>query len=376
MSAASVPSAPASAAGSAGRGVGGGRLDLVGGRRDRLEPGEATGRGRRVVAGRRDEGHAPDADERADDDDRAHQSFVLSTRVRRSCVAPADPAWSRRLQRFGPGGWSYVGPSGHAQLPVGSSASPDRRSRGTGVHDALIDRRGATLSDRGISAGHGQGTLRSMAELFIGGSVDPATHERTGDDVRIDTSDLTTHGVIVGMTGSGKTGLGVVLVEEILSAGLPALLVDPKGDLTNLCLSFPTLAAGRLPAVDRRGPGPRGRPVGRRLRRRPGRDAGPRDWPAGATDPAQITKLREAVDLTIYTPGSTAGTADQPRRFARRPRRPRTTRRSPTRSRGPCRACSAWSASPRIRWPVASTSCCRTSSATRGTTDRRSTWPR
>ena len=49
-------------------------------------------------------------------------------------------------------------------------------------------------------------------------------------------------GVIVGMTGSGKTGLGVVLVEEVLSAGVPALLIDPKGDLTNLCLTFPSLA--------------------------------------------------------------------------------------------------------------------------------------
>ncbi|MCB1269706.1 MAG: DUF853 family protein, partial [Microthrixaceae bacterium] len=80
-----------------------------------------------------------------------------------------------------------------------------------------------------------------MAELFLGGKVDPATHERTGDEVRIGTDNFTTHGVIVGMTGSGKTGLGVVLIEEVLAAGLPALLIDPKGDLTNLCLTFPEL---------------------------------------------------------------------------------------------------------------------------------------
>ncbi len=58
-----------------------------------------------------------------------------------------------------------------------------------------------------------------MAELFLGGLVDAATHERTGDDVRLETADFTTHGVIVGMTGSGKTGLGVVLIEEVLRPG-------------------------------------------------------------------------------------------------------------------------------------------------------------
>src|SRR5262245_50404216 len=90
-----------------------------------------------------------------------------------------------------------------------------------------------------------------MAELFVGGLLDPAGHERTGEEVRLETGEFTTHGVIVGMTGSGKTGLGIVLVEEVLSAGLPVLLIDPKGDLTNLCLTFPDLdAASFRPWVD------------------------------------------------------------------------------------------------------------------------------
>ena len=53
---------------------------------------------------------------------------------------------------------------------------------------------------------------------------------------------LCTHGVVVGMTGSGKTGLAIVLIEEALRAGIPAFVLDPKGDMTNLALVFPDLA--------------------------------------------------------------------------------------------------------------------------------------
>src|SRR3954451_20271153 len=55
-----------------------------------------------------------------------------------------------------------------------------------------------------------------------------------GQPLELDPADLTTHGVIVGMTGSGKTGLGIVLLEEALAAGIPALILDPKGDMGNL----------------------------------------------------------------------------------------------------------------------------------------------
>ena len=60
-----------------------------------------------------------------------------------------------------------------------------------------------------------------------------------GEKLRLPPAHLTTHAVVVGMTGSGKTGLVTVLVEEALSAGIPALIIDVKGDLPNLMLSFP-----------------------------------------------------------------------------------------------------------------------------------------
>ncbi len=70
----------------------------------------------------------------------------------------------------------------------------------------------------------------------------PKTGKPGADRVVVGSSDLTTHGVVVGMTGSGKTGLAVCLIEEALLAGIPALILDPKGDMGNLALVFPDLA--------------------------------------------------------------------------------------------------------------------------------------
>ncbi|MFN0092978.1 MAG: ATP-binding protein [Acidimicrobiales bacterium] len=145
-------------------------------------------------------------------------------------------------------------------------------------------------------------------QLYLGGLVDPATHQRLdGEPAQLDPADLTTHGVIVGMTGSGKTGLGVVLIEEALLQGIPTLVIDPKGDMGNLLLTFPGLAPGDFePWVD---PSEAQR-AGTSVAELAAETA--RSWREGlaswGVEPARIQTLRDTARLTIYTPGSRAGT--------------------------------------------------------------------
>src|SRR5690606_33994461 len=69
----------------------------------------------------------------------------------------------------------------------------------------------------------------------------PQTQQLEDDVVYYDSRDLTTHSVVVGMTGSGKTGLCITMLEEAILDNIPAIIIDPKGDITNLLLTFPQL---------------------------------------------------------------------------------------------------------------------------------------
>ena len=90
-----------------------------------------------------------------------------------------------------------------------------------------------------------------LGVFYLGKPFDLATNTLGSEPVLYDSKDLVTHAVIVGMTGSGKTGLGLSLIEEAAMDGVPVLAIDPKGDLGNLLLTFPNLAPGDFkPWVD------------------------------------------------------------------------------------------------------------------------------
>src|SRR5690606_19240354 len=130
--------------------------------------------------------------------------------------------------------------------------------------------------------------------------------ELTDDLVMLRANDLTTHGVIVGMTGSGKTGLGIGLVEETLIDGIPVIAIDPKGDLGNLLLTFPEFRPEDFrPWVSASDASIKGLSVDEYARQQAELwRNGLADWGQG---PERIRMFEAAAERAIYTPGSTAG---------------------------------------------------------------------
>ncbi len=143
-------------------------------------------------------------------------------------------------------------------------------------------------------------------KFFLGNFADAKTQNSTTTPILYDSANLTTHGVILGMTGSGKTGLSVNLLEEALHSGIPTVIIDPKGDMPNLTLQFPDLSPNdfykwinKMDAEQR--------------------DMSPeeyaamvaRSWEFGlkksGIEKERIKQLKEKVEFTIYTPGSDAG---------------------------------------------------------------------
>jgi hypothetical protein len=148
--------------------------------------------------------------------------------------------------------------------------------------------------------------FEKLGLFYLGREFDVAGGKRLDAPVLYDSRDLVTHAVCAGMTGSGKTGLCLSLIEEAAIDGVPVIAIDPKGDLGNLLLTFPSLAAGDFrPWIDE--------DEARRAGLSPDAFAaqqaevwqkGLADW---GEDGARIERLRKAADFAIYTPGSRAG---------------------------------------------------------------------
>jgi hypothetical protein len=145
-----------------------------------------------------------------------------------------------------------------------------------------------------------------LGAFYLGREFDPAANKLKDELVLYDSKDLTTHAVCVGMTGSGKTGLCLSLLEEAAIDGVPAICIDPKGDLGNLLLTFPNLAPSDFePWVDAGDAARKGVSVAEFAAKTA--DV----WKNGLAEwdqtPDRIARLRAAADVAIYTPGAETG---------------------------------------------------------------------
>ena len=148
--------------------------------------------------------------------------------------------------------------------------------------------------------------IEAPTTFYLGHRYDPDTKRLTDDVVYYDSRDLTTHAVVVGMTGSGKTGLSITLLEEAILDNIPSIIIDPKGDITNLLLDFPDLRPEDFQPW-----------INPDDARRAGMDIAQyaadvaHTWAQGLASwgivPDRMRWLKAAARYSIYTPGSDAG---------------------------------------------------------------------
>src|SRR6478752_2821994 len=148
--------------------------------------------------------------------------------------------------------------------------------------------------------------IEGLGSFYLGKPYDAEAKKLTDGYVLYDSKDLTTHAVCVGMTGSGKTGLCVGAIEEAALDGVPSIVIDPKGDLANLMLTFPALRPEDFrPWINEDDAAKAGASPDDYAKSQAEMWAkGLSDW---GQDGARIQRLRDAADFTIYTPGSDAG---------------------------------------------------------------------
>jgi hypothetical protein len=148
--------------------------------------------------------------------------------------------------------------------------------------------------------------FEKLGVFYLGRPYDLAAKQTKPGWLLYDSKDLVTHAVCVGMTGSGKTGLCIGLLEEAAIDGIPALIIDPKGDLANLMLNFPQLRGEDFaPWVNEDDARKKGlSPADYATQQAEMWKKGLGDWGQSGE---RIQKLRDAADVAVYTPGSNAG---------------------------------------------------------------------
>ncbi len=148
--------------------------------------------------------------------------------------------------------------------------------------------------------------IEKLGTFYLGKEYDLPGKKLLDEPLHYDSRNLTTHAVCIGMTGSGKTGLCIGLLEEAAIDKVPAIIVDPKGDMTNLLLTFPELRPEDFePWINdddaaRRDLSPKAFAAKTAQTWREGLAS----WDQG---PERIRLLKESADFAIYTPGSDAG---------------------------------------------------------------------
>jgi hypothetical protein len=149
-------------------------------------------------------------------------------------------------------------------------------------------------------------SYEKLGSFYLGRERDGTSGKTTDALTLYDSSDLTTHAIIIGMTGSGKTGLGIGMIEEAAIDKVPVIAIDPKGDMANLLLTFPELRPEDfrpwidVQAAERAGLSPDAFAAEEAAKWRKGLAS----WDE---PPERIARLRDAADFVIFTPGSSAG---------------------------------------------------------------------
>ena len=162
------------------------------------------------------------------------------------------------------------------------------------------------MSDPSPPSASSTPAFEKLGLFYLGRRHDVATGQTVDEPVLYDSRDLVTHAVCAGMTGSGKTGLCLGLIEEAAIDGVPVIAIDPKGDLGNLLLTFPRLSPEEFrPWVNEDD----ARRAGVSVDAFAAEQA--KTWAAGlqswGQDPARVQRLRDAAEFAIFTPGSRAG---------------------------------------------------------------------